>query len=52
MEICDIFYDHLTYFVAICFILGQMGVFCGHTILHYPNFGKFYKEKSGNPAKH
>jgi hypothetical protein len=42
-------YDHLVYFVAICFILWQFVIFFVH-LLHYPHFGILYQEKSGNPA--
>jgi hypothetical protein len=35
--------------VDICFILGQLGIFCAH-LLHYRHFGILYQEKSGNPV--
>jgi hypothetical protein len=40
--------DHLVYFVAICFVLCQFGIFRVH--LYYPHFGILYQEKSGNPV--
>jgi hypothetical protein len=52
--IFDIFYDHLEYFVAVCFISWQFGICCGNlscivTICYsIPIFGS--KKKSGNPA--
>jgi hypothetical protein len=49
IENFGIFYDHLIYFVAICFILWQFGICCGHS-LYYPHFGILYHEKSGNPG--
>jgi hypothetical protein len=48
-KVFDIFNDHLVHFVAICYILRNFGIFCGH-FLYYPNFGILYQEKSGNPG--
>jgi hypothetical protein len=42
-EILDYFYDHWVYFVAICFIICQFGIFCGLLLyMYYPYFGILY----------
>jgi hypothetical protein len=50
LEHFDIFYDHMVYFVAICFILWQFGICYGNS-LYYPHFGILHQEKSGNPGR-
>jgi hypothetical protein len=47
----DIFYNHLVHFVAIRFILCQIGIFLDH-VLNFSRFGTLYQEQSGNPAVH
>jgi hypothetical protein len=39
----------LGYFMAICSIFRQFGIFCGH-LVYFHCFGIMYDEKSGNPA--
>jgi hypothetical protein len=51
MENVDIFYDHLVYFVAICFILWQFNIVCFGHLLFYRRFGILYQEKYGSPVK-
>jgi hypothetical protein len=38
-----ILYCHLVFFIAIPLIFWLFGIY-------FPRFGKYYKEKSGNPA--
>jgi hypothetical protein len=50
MENFDVFYDHLVYFVAICFISWQCDIF-NVQLLYNPHFGILYEQKSGNPTE-
>jgi hypothetical protein len=46
MEIFDIFYDNLVYFVVICKFFLYFAAICDI----FPNFGTLHQEKSGNPG--
>jgi hypothetical protein len=49
MNEIKIFYDHLVFFVAICFILRHFGILCVR-LLHFRHFGILYQYKSGSPG--
>jgi hypothetical protein len=43
-----IFYDHLEYFMAICYNLWPFGIVCGH-LLYFSQFGMFGPRKIWQP---
>jgi hypothetical protein len=44
-----IFYDHLEYFMAICYNFWPFGIVCGH-LLYFSNLVCLDKETSGSPG--
>jgi hypothetical protein len=48
MEIFDIFHGHLVYYVLICYVLLQLGIFFDY-LLYFLLFGISYEVKYGNP---
>jgi hypothetical protein len=44
-----IFYDHLEYFMAICYNFWPFGIVCGH-LLYFSQFGMFEPRKIWQPC--